>query len=647
MLLVPVGTGADPDPVAVSQGVYGLLCLRGPDRAALESYLTAPAALLEFQADKTTWPVDLAIVEQGSGKYWLWVYGTTNYSHWADNVTGSVGELWPVSGTTTHGGAVRQAARLAADQMAFLSRPGHAPSEITVYGHSLGGAVGLLCCLMLKRAYPAAYVELVTFGAPKVMCYGADAGLLPDVYHRLEATGDVVPYMPPAAVRWVYSGIPPTGVFLALPLQYAAYGDGATVWPDGTVGPSGSTPYPLPPGVAVSGLAPPHEMPDYWGRLFYGRQRAGGPAAALATYVAAHVLALGVPYDPPDRPLPDQAFVDGTAVAAPPIPPRFQGQQYGATPMAINTSNELTGGGALRVTVYFEWSDIGWEEVFFYYCALAPTDGGGIPINVKESVASAAGWADAYVIARRQCLSSQVEITGARIKRLDNPRSGRTIKYEQFGARGPNPMINVGILAYQYPPSAEWLASRSFRGFDRADLVGLTIKPLDTSPLVVGAARAAFGATQTFLTLARAIYGGAPGQVAVQKTGPLTAFASPISTAVNAEGYLILNVNPALVVRTDLPIRVHHKRSGCFRGLSGTFPVLEIIPPGSGPNPVQGIVIGLRPSCSIAGLRPNTLSWATIGPIYWGFGDVQPERQSTHKSGRPFGLLRGRSEKGK
>lgn len=72
------------------------------------------------------------------------------------------------------------------------ARAGAGPVRVLVTGHSLGGALGMLCAYDVARAHPGLDVSCYTFGTPRVGnrafadLYG---GLVPDTWHVVN--GDV------------------------------------------------------------------------------------------------------------------------------------------------------------------------------------------------------------------------------------------------------------------------------------------------------------------------------------------------------------------------------------------------------------------------------------------------------------------------
>ena len=75
----------------------------------------------------------------------------------------------------------------------------HSSANVLVTGHSLGGAMAMICGMELKRVFQAIKLEIHTFGAPRIGTKQLAHHInnkIENVY-RVVRNRDIIPHLPP------------------------------------------------------------------------------------------------------------------------------------------------------------------------------------------------------------------------------------------------------------------------------------------------------------------------------------------------------------------------------------------------------------------------------------------------------------------
>lgn len=165
-------------------------------RKTLDNDPTSEAPIEDKVAAWTeAWTPGHLFIEDGT-TVWAAIEGTYNATQWTTHFTGYVRAYDFLDGTTlVHQGMWWAARNLYAELKTFVgSQPGLKNYRLS--GHSMGGAVAWLIGVQLKHDYPEANVEVMSFGAPRVLTSGYK-GPYPDKTHLYVHGKDRVPTLPP------------------------------------------------------------------------------------------------------------------------------------------------------------------------------------------------------------------------------------------------------------------------------------------------------------------------------------------------------------------------------------------------------------------------------------------------------------------
>ena len=157
-----------PNPIAADQGCYLLRAIYSSDADAIRRYAReSQGTLVDYAFDRATYEPDWVVIRYGNHVLVV-LGGTTNPSQWIGHA-GS--QFVPALDGTTRELVVYSFAQglyLTEGLIIAAMRPFNSNMEISIIGHSYGGAAGYILARHLKaRRVRHSRIDLLTFGEPK------------------------------------------------------------------------------------------------------------------------------------------------------------------------------------------------------------------------------------------------------------------------------------------------------------------------------------------------------------------------------------------------------------------------------------------------------------------------------------------------
>ena len=633
--LLPFGTDSM-DPAAAAQQLALCQCTYSDDVDAIRPMLAPDGVILNAVVNHDTWPPNHVLIKVADGDYVLCMSGTTAlYSQglwhiWGSYVPGTEG------GAYIHG----QWQQAYEDMYALLLTYTGEPSSLRlrVSGHSYGGAIAQLIAERAKSDHPAWNVQCITYGAPRARGRGYTGPAL-DAYWRVEATGDLVPSLPPGGTYPTISlRFGPPAIFLDH-FDWMPYGTQAVLYPGGTLDTPSAAPDPPPPGLYTAGVAA-HYPADYWARLkLLYETLPADPLYVQALNIMGDLLGQGSPLTVPPAlpmgiPLPGGPTVPNPLPFAPFIGPDggfFPGVRAMATPFATPS--------AFKVIWNYQTADPdGWSESMYL-----GIPGESVPNLMKPTLA-------AYAPTRLAALTSAATLGSVRVSRSDP--SGKGISQVYIG----NPTVGCG--------DGTGGAIRSQSNVDYffriKDITGRYGAILTFRGLAEGSAQMAAGVTRQTQPLP-SVMRNVLNQINSQFIGQNTARTSPYtllirSVAKDPAGPQPIPVDSIIIITGTINIRVvggisgavigsrvilSHTRQKCQTGFSGPAKIVGIYTN----TPETGITQYTldRCCCCNDGLVPGVVVGVRLAnPQYYQANSIEYAGFSARKTGRPSGARTGR-----
>jgi pimeloyl-ACP methyl ester carboxylesterase len=606
-----------------------------PDLA--QQLLDGQGELVVFRHQPDSWPPSWGVFRSGTDRYFVVFAGTTNAIQWVAHAAGSFGRIQGTQpGEYWENGQWRTAYEaLKADLRAAL------PSDLTTAvvhfsGHSYGGALAFLAA---EEYQPLALrVETLTFGSPKVWDTRYPKKV-PDRSWRWQSWSDSVVRLPSGAE---YPVAAPWTVLLNWQPYFIAWEhQGNEVWiaADGTFPTGGTTPSPLPVGVA-NGPITEHLTRNYWGRLNAYYQTIP-PDAAFAEALGLTDTALAGPDG--QTLAPELPRIVPGPIGEPELIPFFDGVPprpvSGGLPVAVYPT-PLTGGRAMDIVLFYNSKGNGWTENYVLYVA-SPA---AAPYDLAKD------WVVQYAALRRPVLSVDAILAGVRI-------SDQAVAGDSLRKVAPDLGMGVGLATGNAGnPNDGWQATfldvtntvraqHPFRGFPDIDLgsvmkLGALIGPGTVRVL-------------TFFNNLR-VLSTAPFTQINHGTGALAIRALPkdpatwitkqwTTVSVDANGFITVRLTPTTnVFQISDKVYISHPRKRCVHGLSGVARVTAV----ADQQTYTLVTLDKRPCC------PGEFYNGLFGQItvktkaYYAVSDINVTRASYRDTGRPIGSSRGRRAAG-
>jgi hypothetical protein len=332
-------------------------------RAEVQSYLGNDASVESWVWRDDDWPPAYGTIRTLVGDLHVFIAGTTNLQQWSSHIYTSWGRRFPGQTGIVNGWWL-DVARGILREIDAQAEDTNRNRRIILTGHSYGGAVAHLISLLLAERLGSNRVELVTFGAPKVIAPTINVPRA-STHLRAISLNDPVSPVPPQIPAWLSATDAPEGTFSIGFPAYVHEGEEITLLPDGSVNnPSYSTPSPLPELVGV-GVLNEHSTENYAGRLIE-RYRVFGPQRAPESAALSWLRSIFTG----EQPTQQQSIFFGESVTEPDgrlvsIP--NLGQASEPVPMAIQPATPLTGGRVYKATVFFNGNRWGWTESVYLH----------------------------------------------------------------------------------------------------------------------------------------------------------------------------------------------------------------------------------------------------------------------------------------
>lgn len=627
------GTGG-PDMEAAAQQLAIIASLYKDRRDAVEQLLGSDGEVLIWEFREISWPPSWCLIRCGDGRYFMVIAGTASIAHWAVHYAGYRGTPPGIVGGTVNAGWYYAWYHFMKDLVRAEIDARGDPAELHYSGHSYGSALANIAAVEDRGHYPGAKVQVITFAQPKTYL-GGQAARMPEDLYRLRSYNDAVPYTPPERkYAWIGTFTPLVSWANAI-LKWQHYGDDYWIAPNGELGTGHTAPDPLPPGVSV-GFVSEHYTLNYWGRLNAWYHAHSGGEDMREALLMAHQIITGEEQQELAGNLPSHVIgPTGVPVPIPFYPGYPDDDELEEMAMAQPFPTPLAGGRLMRLTMFFNAKDAGWDEGFQFHYA-----GSGDPYEAVKS------WAALYIPERLKVMDVSSSMDYLRISDeairgdsypLVKPDLGMGPGKRTGGGGSPNNGWQLTLM----DETRTVRALRPTRGYPEALLpevmaFGVHVRPQSSAmntfltkvrALLTKAAPVGFDANLTPCIPSRA------KNPATTTTWTITEFG--VDTTGRLQVTLAPSANP---IDQGEVLYVTHKRTLGVTGVNGAHTV--VAGDFSGPLPV--ITFASRPPVDITELAGQTGTLARRGIDLVVIKHVDILRASYRQTGRPTAGSRGR-----